>query len=132
VLATNGELIVKFVAVKSVTLLVAGFVAGIAATSLLASASPATNTVDPSKLTFQVSIDEIKQNFVFGDEFSGSYKKTVTMSDGSVRKIALRPMLRPDGLWVEFKDTGGLTYMSPNGTTTNGKLMVQLRVKDIP
>jgi hypothetical protein len=27
---------------------------------------------------------------------------------------------------VEFKDTGGRTYMGLNGSTTNGKLMVQL------
>ena len=28
---------------------------------------------------------------------------------------------------VELKDTGFLSYMGLNGTTTNGKLMVQVR-----
>jgi len=77
-----------------------------------------------------LSIDEVKQSFVSGEEFSGQYAKSVTMSDGSVRNIALRPMMKDGNLVVEFKDTGFLSYMGPNGTTTNGTLMVQLRDMD--
>ena len=118
----------KSITAKSFALVAVGFVAGIAATSLpRASASPAPPTIDPSKKEFLVSIDEIKQNFVFGDTFTGSYEKTVTLSDGSVRHIQLRPMFKDGALWVEFKDNDGQTYMGPNGATTNGKLMVQLR-----
>ena len=82
---------------------------------------------DLSKRKFMVSIDEIKQSFVFADEFAGSYSRTVTMSDGSIRKIELTPMIHKGMHVVAFKDTGGLTYMGLNGTTTNGKLMVQVR-----
>jgi hypothetical protein len=34
---------------------------------------------------FVVFINEITQNFVFGDSFADSYTKTVTMSDGRTR-----------------------------------------------
>jgi len=84
-----------------------------------------------SNKTFVVSIDEIKQNFVFGDMFSGSYTKSVTMSDGSVREVALRPMMKDGHLVVELKDGRHVSYMGPNGTTTNGKLMVSLTEIDV-
>ncbi len=83
--------------------------------------------IDPSKKRFFVCIDEIQQNFVFGDEFSGRYAKTVTLSNGSTRTIELTPMIHDGRPVIEFKDTGGLTYMGLNGTTTNGNLMVQIR-----
>jgi hypothetical protein len=63
---------------------------------------------------------------VFGDTFAGHYTGSFTLSDGSVRNIELTPMLHNGMKVVEFKDTGGLTYMGLNGTTTNGTLMVQL------
>ena len=85
-----------------------------------------------SNKTFVVSIDEIKQNFVFGDMFSGSYTKSVTMSDGSVREVALRPMMKDGHLVVELKDGRHVSYMGPNGTTTNGKLMINLTEIDVP
>jgi len=75
---------------------------------------------------FLVCIDEIKQNFVFGDQWSGNYCRTVTLSDGSVRTIELTPMIRNGTPVVEFKDSGGRTYMGLNSTTTNGNLMVQV------
>jgi hypothetical protein len=47
---------------------------------------------------FMVCLDEIRQNFVFGEPVVGSYTRTVTMSDGSVRTISLTPMVhRPLG-----------------------------------
>jgi hypothetical protein len=84
-----------------------------------------------SNKTFVVSIDEIRQNFVFGDTFSGSYTKSVTLSDGSVREIALRPMMKNGRLVVELKDGTHVSYMGPNGTTTNGKLMINLTEIDL-
>lgn len=81
--------------------------------------------------TFAVCIDEIKQNFVFGELFSTCYTTSIAMSDGSVREIALRPMMRDGHLVVEFKDGDHVSYMGPNGTTTHGKLMVQLMSMDM-
>jgi ATP-dependent Clp protease adapter protein ClpS len=86
--------------------------------------------IDASKKRFIVCIDEIQQNFVFGDQFSGRYTKSVTLSDGSTRIIELTPMIRNGRPVVECKDTGGHTYMGFNGTTINGKLMVQIRDLD--
>ena len=85
-----------------------------------------------SNKTFAVCIDEIRQNFVFGDTFSGSYIKSVTMSDGSLREIALSPMMKNGDLVVELKDGKHVSYMGPNGTTTNGKLMINLTEIDVP
>jgi ATP-dependent Clp protease adapter protein ClpS len=85
---------------------------------------------DLSKRRFIVCIDEIQQNFVFGAEFEGRYSTTVTLSDGTTRTIELTPVIRDGRPVVEFKDSGGCTYMGLNGTTTNGKLMVQIRDLD--
>jgi len=76
---------------------------------------------------FVVCLDEIRQNFVFGDHFVDSYSRTVTMSDGSKRKITLTPMIHNDRQVVELDDGGCISYMGLNGTTTNGALMIQLR-----
>jgi ATP-dependent Clp protease adapter protein ClpS len=86
--------------------------------------------IDLSKRRFIVCIDEIQQNFVFGAEFNGRYATTVTLSDGTTRAIELTPMIHDARPVVELKDTGGCTYMGLNGTTTNGKLMVQIRDLD--
>jgi ATP-dependent Clp protease adapter protein ClpS len=85
---------------------------------------------DLARKRFIVCIDEVQQNFVFGEQFEGRYTKTLTLSDGSTRTIELTPMIHNGMPVVEFKDTGGLTYMGLNGTTTNGRLMVQLRHLD--
>jgi ATP-dependent Clp protease adapter protein ClpS len=87
--------------------------------------------INLSKKRFIVCIDEIQQNFVFGDQFAGGYTKVVTLSDGSTRTIELTPMIRDGRPVVELKDTGGHTYMGLNGTTTNGKLMIQIRDLDV-
>jgi ATP-dependent Clp protease adapter protein ClpS len=77
---------------------------------------------------FYVSLDEITQNLVFAERFSGSYTRTVTLSNGSTRTLKLTPMVHDKvGDVVELNDGGHVTYMGLNGTTTNGKLMVQLR-----
>jgi [ribosomal protein S5]-alanine N-acetyltransferase len=76
--------------------------------------------------TFVVSIDEIKQNIVFGDVFSGSYKKSVTMSDSEVRTIALSPMMKDGQLVVELKDGEHVSYMGTNGSAMHGALVIRL------
>ena len=77
---------------------------------------------------FAVFIDEVKQNFVFGDAFEGSYVRTVTLSDGSSRTIRLTPVVRNGEEWIELDVDGHVTYMGTNGTTTNGNtLMVAVR-----
>jgi hypothetical protein len=105
----------------------AGFIAGISLSSHATSQSPA---VDIAAKRFLVSIDEVKTNFVFAERFSGSYRTSVTMSDGSVRDIELLPVMKDGRPLVRFNDTGGHTFMGLNGTTTNGTLMVQLRDLD--
>ena len=116
---------------KAALLVLAGFAAGILVSNVpRANAANAGDPVDIGQKRFLVSIDEIQTNFVFGDEFSGSYTRTLTLSDGSTRTIQLTPMLHDGMQVVEFKDSGGHTYMGLNGTTTNGKLMVQLRDRD--
>lgn len=113
---------------KALALVGVGLAAGIAVANLPSARAVGTSApIDMSQRRFMVSIDEVKQNVVFAEEFAGSYKRTVEMSDGSVRTIELTPMVHDGMQVVEFKDTGGHTYMGLNGTTTNGKLMVQLR-----
>jgi hypothetical protein len=105
------------------------FFAGIAVANLPgAIASSESGAVDLSKRTFVVSIDEIRQNFVFGDKFEGSYSRTITMSDGSKRTIKLTPMIHDGKQVIKWSGDGeGGTYMGLNGTTTNGRIMVQVR-----
>jgi hypothetical protein len=79
-----------------------------------------------STKTFAVSIDEIGQHFVFGDTFSDGYTRTIAMSDGSVRTIVLRPMMKDGELVMELKDGTHLSYMGPNGKATHGTLMISL------
>lgn len=115
---------------KSVLMLSVGFLAGAVFSRLYpaeASASQAASPSDPSSLEFMVSVDEVQQNFVFAETFTGTYQRDVVMSDGSVRSIELTPMIHEGKAVVEFKDNGGRTYMGLNGTTTNGRLMVQVR-----
>jgi ATP-dependent Clp protease adapter protein ClpS len=88
------------------------------------------DTIDLSKKRFIVSIYEVQQEIVFAEEFSGQYTKSVTLSDGTTRTIELTPMMREGRQVVEFKDTGGRTYIgtvrAPTGSAINGKLMVRV------
>lgn len=118
-------------------LLAIGFTAG--AIVSLAGYSWATSparSIQASGRSYSVSIDEVRQNFVFGEQVSGVYVKVVRMSDGSVRKIQLRPVVKDGEELVELTDTSRdgrqLSCMGPNGTTTNGTttngtLMVSVR-----
>lgn len=80
----------------------------------------------PSNKRFAVSLNEIRQNFVFGDLFADTYTKAVAMSDGSVRQITLKPLMRDGHLVVELMDGDHVSYMGPNGTATHGALMISL------
>lgn len=114
--------------VKAVLLVSGGFALGIGAANLPRAVASADLEIDDlSKKTFLVSIDEVKQNFVFGEEFSGAYKRELVLSDGSKRTVELTPMIHNGMKVVELKDSGHLSYMGLNGSTTNGNLMVQLR-----
>lgn len=113
----------------------AGFVAGLVASNL-PPAIAASNTA-PEELSskkFDVAIFEVKQKLTpgkfLGTEFSGSYTQTVTMSDGKQRQIELTPMLHKGMQVVRLQDSGHTTYMSLNGTTLNGTLLVQLQDKE--
>ena len=113
---------------KAALLIATGFAAGLLAANLpsaIANTSP--SEPDMSKKEFSVSINEIKQNFVFGETFVGSYQRDVMLSDKEKRSFELTPMIHDGMQVVGFKDTGGHTYVGLNGTTTNGTLMVQLR-----
>jgi hypothetical protein len=124
---------------RSYLLVAVGFAAGAAVS--LAGVALATTTSEAEKATryldakYSVSLDEVKQSFVFAEPFTDSYTHTVTMSDGTQRTISLRPVMHNGMQVLELSDkkTGsadaGVTYMGTNGTTTDGKLMIS--VKDL-
>jgi hypothetical protein len=114
--------------ITGILLLATGFGAGVLASHLaVASAATVPDAADLAHQKFFVSISEISKNFVSADEFAGHYGRTVTLTDGTRRHIELIPMVHEGMEVVELKDNGGHTYMGLNGTTTNGKLMVQIR-----
>ncbi len=116
---------------KSIALILSGVAIGMLASSLPhAFASSTAVVTDLSQKHFRVSINEVRQNFVFFNQFIGNYKKVIVLSDGTTREIELTPMVHEGKQVVEFKDTGFLSYMSLNGTTTNGKLMVHVSDDD--
>lgn len=81
---------------------------------------------------FQVSIYEIRQNFVVCEWFTGVYKRTVTLSDGTPCDIELTPTIY-DGrklVKAQFPDNNDphyYNYIGLNGSAQRGSLMVQLR-----
>src|SRR5437764_1394285 len=113
---------------NALVVFLAGIAAGVAASQLPAAvASTDVASTDLGARKFRVFIAEVKQNFVFGEEFSGHYSKTVTLSDGSKRTVELTPTVHDGMQVVELKDSGAHSYISLNGTTTNGPLMVGVR-----
>jgi hypothetical protein len=87
----------------------------------------------PSDHSYVVSIDEIRSNLLSPQTFSGQFTHEVTLSDGSVREVTLRPVQRNGQELVELTDksAGGIahSYMGPFGTTVDGNLMIN--VKDL-
>jgi hypothetical protein len=116
---------------KAVVIAALAFAGGVAVSGLSSAIAAGSTAPELSTRKFNVFVDEVKQNLVFGDQFSGHYKKTFTLSDGSKRNIELTPMVHDGMQVVRFKDTGGVTYMSLTGTTTNGTLMVHVRDQEM-
>ncbi|HTD27782.1 MAG TPA: hypothetical protein VK660_00175 [Xanthomonadaceae bacterium] len=117
---------------RSSLLVIGGFVAGAACS--LVGLTFAANAPAPIKLSnrsYMVSIGELRQNFVTGEEFSGSYSRILTMSDGSTREITLRPEVQDGKEVVELTDQNSNgqiahSYLGPNGTTIAGMLMINV------
>jgi hypothetical protein len=114
--------------VTSAALLLIGFGAGLLVSRIprALAESESSSASDLAHRRFMVSINEVRQNVVAGDRFSGHYTKTVTMSDGTTRCIELTPMVHNGMQVVELRDGGHHSYMGLNGTTTDGTLMVQI------
>lgn len=80
-----------------------------------------------SRRPFQVSIYEIRQNFVLGEQFTGVYKRTVTLSDGTSCVIELTPTIYDGRKLVKAQFPGDYyNYIGLNGSVQRGDLMVQL------
>jgi len=73
---------------------------------------------------FAVFIDEIRQSFVFGDCFEGSYVRTVTLADGSLRTVKLTPVVHDGRELVQLDIDGHVTCMGINGTTRNRETLM--------
>lgn len=116
--------------------LLTGFAADIVATVAVTSHATTPPMATPARLTghYSVSIDEIRQNLVFGDFFSDRYSHAVTLSDGSVHEVTLRAVSRNGQPLLELTDASdgkvAHSFMGPFGTTTNGKLMVNVKDED--
>ena len=106
----------------------------------VAAATVATTPHDDAIAPYIVSIDEIAQTFVANHLFTGSYATAVTMANGSKRAIKLTPLIKEGMLVVHLEvlidgrsaRPNGNSYMGPNGTTSDGKLMVRLQNPDFP
>lgn len=86
-----------------------------------------TENPDLSKKRFVVRIVEVAQVFTQGDEFAGSYTKTVSLSDGTTHTVELTPVMRDGVPVVEIKGVGARSYMGTvNSSKRCGRLMVQI------
>ena len=80
---------------------------------------------------FHVHIHEIRQTFVVGERFTGVYKRTVTLSDGTPCDIELTPTIYDGRKVVKAQFPGNndpryYNYIGLNGSVQRGSLMVQL------
>jgi hypothetical protein len=80
---------------------------------------------------FQVYIYEIQQNFAVGEHFTGVYKKTVTLSDGTSCDIELTPTIYEGQKLVKAQFPGNndpryYNYIGLNGSAQRGRLMVKV------
>jgi len=113
--------------VKLMSIFLGGVASGIAISTLPAAIAASDVEPDLSHRVFNVFLDEVKQTFVFGDQFAGSYTKNVTLSDGSVRTVQLTPMIHNGMQVVEINDNGHISYTSLiGGSATNGNLMIRV------
>jgi hypothetical protein len=117
---------------RSTCPIIIGFIAGsIFSIASMAIGKSGAVSIAASNQPYFVSLSEIKQNFVFADSFSGSYTRSVRMSDGSTRRITLRPVTKNGVQLVELTDSSPTavtqSFMGPNGTTTDGKLVIDVK-----
>ena len=117
---------------RSSLLVAIGFIAG-AACSFVGFTHAATTPAPtiPSNRAYSVSIDEIRQNFAHAETFSGSYSRTIGMSDGSTHILTLRPEVVDGKEVIEVTDqnsNGKIAHslIGPNATTTSGMLMINV------
>ena len=80
---------------------------------------------------FHVSIYEIRQSFVVGEQFTGVYRRAVTLSDGTACDIELTPTIYDGRKVVKAQfprnnDPRYYNYIGSNGSAQRGSLMVQL------
>lgn len=121
---------------RSSLLLLTGFAAGAAASAAIAAFAANGHAPLPAVDAghYTVSIDEIRQNLVFGDSFGDRYTRTVKLSDGSVHQVTLVATRRNGQPLLELADASGgkvaRSGMGPFGTTTIGKLMVSVKDAD--
>jgi hypothetical protein len=124
----------------------AGILIGLLAAASASAAGPAASQLmnDPDA-PYRVFVTKIGKTFVKDHAFVGRFATTVSMPDGTRRTIELVPTIHDGGFVVKLDDTvhgkhvgsNGNSYMTPNGSTTNGTsatgtLMVQLRDLDHP
>lgn len=110
-----------------------------AAVASLAGTAPA-RAADAAPGQFVISVDRVEQTLIAGRRFDGPYATTLTLSDGSTRRLVFTPVIRDRMLLVRFGDTSGgrpagpndNTFMGPNGTVNDGQLLVRLEAPDYP
>ncbi len=121
---------------SSMLWLAAGFAGGVAVS--LGGVAAAMTSHDALSVTagtpvqkYSVSIDEVRHNLVSADEFSGSYSRKLTLSDGSTHLLSLRAVRRDGTPLIELTDrTGGRverSWMGPFATMRMGNLLVSLK-----
>lgn len=81
---------------------------------------------DPTSARFVVSIYEIRKQDAFAQRFTDHYRKTVAMSDGSRHTIELTPVERNGKRVLRLDDNSRISWLDPNDTTIDGKLMVEV------
>lgn len=121
---------------RSSLLLFAGFVAGVAASGVVAVYAGVVRTKPPAAAGhYTVSMDEVSQNLVFGDGFNDHYTRTITLSDGSVHQVTLTAISKNGQPMLELADASGgrvvRSAVGPFGTTTIGKLQVSVKDADV-
>jgi hypothetical protein len=117
---------------RSSLLVTAGFVAGAAVSAAgFVFAAPSGPAVEPSGRSYMVFVDEIRSHLVPAQTFSGEFNHKVTLADGSVREITLRPVKKNGQELVELTDKSAHgvhhSYMGPFATAIDGNLMINVK-----
>jgi hypothetical protein len=80
---------------------------------------------------FHVYIYEVQQSFAVGEQFTGVYRRTVTLSDGTSCDIELTPTIYDGQKCVKAQFPGHndpryYNYIGLNGSSQRGKLRVEV------